>query len=318
MKNPFPYSCDNKRYYTMNYYLKTKYQQKVAKVPLHAGFTCPNRDGTKGMGGCTFCSSKGSGDSILGFDDDLMTQYNLGLEHMRHKWPNCLGIAYFQSYSNTYAPLDVLKTIYDPFFASKENVGVAIATRADCLNPEMIDYFDAQEKDVWIELGLQSVHKRTMAACNRAHTTRDVWDALKKMSETSIKTCIHIINSLPGESQEDMIETARQVADHSPDAVKIHMLHILKHTQMDDTYKEHPFHLQTLDEYVDTVIQQLEVLPPNCIIERLTGDGLTSNLTAPAWITKKTIVRNEIDKKMARLNTYQGAKYKTGYTSLVI
>ena len=308
MKNPFPYSNDNKRYYTMNYYLKHTYHKKVAKVPLNAGFTCPNRDGSKAYGGCSFCSAMGSGDSILAFSEDLKKQYQIGLERMRKKWPDCLGIAYFQSFSNTYAPLKDLKRIYDPFFDDPELIGVAIATRADCLNEETIDYLNKQsaKKDVWIELGLQSIHAKTMDHLNRQHTTEEVWKTILQLKKTNIHTCIHIMNSLPNEKEEDMLETVRQIAYYHPDAIKIHMLHLLKGTRLAQEYEQNPFHLMSLEEYVDLVVKQLELLPQDIIIERLTGDGLADDLIEPLWTIKKTIVLNEIDKRMVKLNTYQG------------
>lgn len=308
MKNPFPYSNDNKRYYTMNYYLKHTYHKKVAKVPLNAGFTCPNRDGSKAYGGCSFCSAMGSGDSILAFSEDLKKQYQIGLERMRKKWPDCLGIAYFQSFSNTYAPLKDLKRIYDPFFDDPELIGVAIATRADCLNEETIDYLNKQsaKKDVWIELGLQSIHAKTMDHLNRQHTTEEVWKTILQLQKTNIHTCIHIMNSLPHEKEEDMLETVRQIAYYHPDAIKIHMLHLLKGTRLAQEYEQNPFHLMSLEEYVDLVVKQLELLPQDIIIERLTGDGLADDLIEPLWTIKKTIVLNEIDKRMVKLNTYQG------------
>ena len=308
MKNPFPYSNDNKRYYTMNYYLKHTYHKKVAKVPLNAGFTCPNRDGSKAYGGCSFCSAMGSGDSILAFSEDLKKQYQIGLERMQKKWPDCLGIAYFQSFSNTYAPLKDLKRIYDPFFDDPELIGVAIATRADCLNEETIDYLNKQsaKKDVWIELGLQSIHAKTMDHLNRQHTTEEVWKIILQLKKTNIHTCIHIMNSLPHEKEEDMLETVRQIAYYHPDAIKIHMLHLLKGTRLAQEYEQNPFHLMSLEEYVDLVVKQLELLPKDIIIERLTGDGLADDLIEPLWTIKKTIVLNEIDKRMVKLNTYQG------------
>lgn len=310
--NPFLKSNDNKRYYTMNYYLKNKYGTKVAKVPLNAGFTCPNRDGTKGIGGCTFCSSKGSGDSILEFQNNLDSQYTIGLERMRKKWPNCLGIAYFQAYSNTYANLDILRSIYDSFIDNKSVIGLAIATRADCLDDDKIQYFNdiAKKKDVWIELGLQSIHEETMKLCNRGHTTQEVEEIINKLKNTKVKTCIHIMNSLPYETKEDMLETAKWIARVKPDAIKIHMLHILQDTKMANQYQVEKFKLMSLEEYVDIVIRQLEVLHPDCIIERLTGDGLADDLIEPKWTIKKTIVLNEIDKEMVKRNTWQGKYYQ--------
>lgn len=306
MNNPYPYSNDNKRYQTINYYFRNTYHQKVAKIPLNAGFTCPNRDGTKGIGGCTFCSSMGSGDSILCFDDTLQKQYKEGLKRMQNKWPDCIGFAYFQSYSNTYAPLAILKKVYDPFFKDPDIPGVAIATRADCLSDEIIDYLNRQDKEVWLELGLQSVHESTMEKCNRKHSTQIVFDWIDKLKSTNIKTCVHIINGLPYETKSDMLETVKQISKHNPDAIKIHMLHLIEGTQMAKEYEEHPFHILTLEEYVDIVVDQLELLPQEMIIERLTGDGITKDLIEPKWTIKKTIVTNEIDKLMVKRNTWQG------------
>lgn len=310
--NPYPYSSDNKRYYTMNYYFQTKYHKKVAKVPLNAGFTCPNRDGTKGNHGCTFCSAKGSGDSILAFFQDLNTQYQHGLTRMRSKWPDCLGFAYFQAYSNTYADLDALKEIYDSFIKDPTVTGISIATRADCLDDEKLAYFDslAKQKEVWIELGLQSIHEKTMQMCNRQHSTQIVEDTVNKLKQTSIKSCVHIMNSLPYETKEMMLETARWIANCKPDAIKIHMLHILQGTQMALQFFNEKFPLLSIEDYVDIVIRQLEVLPPDLIIERLTGDGMANDLIEPQWTIKKTIVLNEIDKEMVRRNTWQGKYYK--------
>lgn len=308
MNNPFPFSNDNKRYYTMNYYFKQKYHTKVAKIPLNAGFTCPNRDGTKGIGGCTFCSSMGSGDSILCFDESLKKQYDEGLLRMQKKWPKCLGFTYFQSYSNTYADLDVLKKIYDPFLENPEIKGMCIATRADCLNNEIIQYLNSSDKEIWLELGLQSIHEETMKRCNRKHSTKLVFDWVDQLKNTNIKSCVHIINGLPYETKEDMLETVKEIAKHQPDGIKIHMLHLIKDTQMAKEYEKNSFHILTLEEYVDIVVDQLELLPQNCIIERLTGDGLAKDLIEPKWTTKKTIVVNEIDKLMVKRNTWQGKK----------
>lgn len=308
MNNPFPFSNDNKRYYTMNYYFKQKHHTKVAKIPLNAGFTCPNRDGTKGIGGCTFCSSMGSGDSILCFDESLKKQYDEGLLRMQKKWPNCLGFAYFQSYSNTYADLDILKKIYDPFLENPKIKGICIATRADCLNNEIIQYLNSSDKEIWIELGLQSIHEETMKRCNRKHSTKLVFDWVDQLKNTNIKSCVHIINGLPYETKEDMLETVKEITKHHPDGIKIHMLHLIKDTQMAKEYEKNPFHILTLEEYVDIVVDQLELLPQNCIIERLTGDGLAKDLIEPKWTMKKTIVVNEIDKLMVKRNTWQGKK----------
>ena len=294
MKNPYRYSFDNKRYQTMNYYLKSKYNCKIAKVPLNAHFTCPNRDGTKSIGGCTFCSSKGSGDSVLGFNENVMEQYEIGLSRMKRKWPDCKGFAYFQSYSNTYAPFSVLKDLYDPFFEKEDVFGICIATRADCIDDEFLEYLNKKSvlKETWIELGLQSIHEDTMDLCNRCHNTQIVYDIIQKIKKTHIKCCVHIMNSLPYESKEKMIETAEWVAHSNCDAIKIHMLHLIQGTQMANDYLKNPFPLLSKEEYIDIVVSQLEILPESMIIERLTGDGIASDLIAPDWTIKKTKVRN--------------------------
>ena len=310
MNNPFPFSNDNKRYHTINYYFKHKYNTKVAKVPLHAGFTCPNRDGFKGIGGCSFCSEKGSGDSILAFSQDLLTQYQVGLERMRQKWPDCLGFAYFQSFTNTYAPLSQLKKIYDPFIENKDIPGIAIATRADCLDQEKIDYFAkaAKEKEIWMELGLQSTNEKTMRAVNRSHDNQVVWDILKRLKETDIHVCVHLMNGLPNETREDMIQSAKELSSYPVDAIKIHMLHLIQGTPLARQYEHSPFPLLTREQYVEIVVRQLEFFSPEVIIERLTGDGIASDLIEPHWTIKKTIVLNEIDKLMAKENTWQGKR----------
>lgn len=308
--NPFPYTSDNKRYLTFSWYLKKRYKQKCAKIPLNAGFTCPNRDGTKSVGGCTFCSAMGSGDTILGWNNDLEEQYIQNLERARQKWPDALGMAYFQSYTNTYAPLDALIEIYTPFFERDDTAAICIATRADCLEPEKLEWFSRMKKktgkEVWIELGLQSVHEKTTDRLNRAHTTKEVEEAVKNIAHAGLKSCVHLINGLPGESHEEMLETARQTAAMHPDAVKIHMLHLIKNTKLAAEYKLHPFHLLDEKEYVRIVCDQLEVLPADIIIERLTGDAVKEDLIAPEWTLKKTAVTNDIDKELFSRNSWQG------------
>lgn len=306
--NPFPYSSDNKRYHTLSWHYKNLYGKKCAKIPLNAGFTCPNRDGTKATGGCTFCSASGSGDTILGFTDTLQKQYAENLARARKKWPDCAGIAYFQAYSNTYAPLEKLKEIYTPFLEDDDVLEVSIATRADCLSQEAIDWLASWNKTVWIELGLQTVHEQTAQAIRRFHTTEEVAEKTAACKKAGLKTCIHLMNGLPGETREMMVESARQTGAMHPDAVKIHMLHILKNTQMARDYEKQPFWLPDEAEYVQTVCDQLEVLPADIIIERLTGDGVQSDLIAPLWTTKKTVTVNEIDKELLRRNSWQGKK----------
>ena len=251
MKNPFIYSNDNKRYHTFNYYLKNTYHEKVFKVPLDGGFTCPNRDGSKATGGCTFCSALGSGDSII-HHEDIMTQYEEGVKLLRKKWPHGKGMAYFQAYTNTYGPLEKLKELFEPFVQREDVVAVCIATRADCLNDENIAYLDSltSYKDIWVEVGLQTIHDETAQRINRAHDFACFLKAIDKLSKTNCKICVHIINGLPYETKDMMIETIQTIASLPIHAVKIHMLHLLKNTVMANEYEKKPFHILTLDIFL--------------------------------------------------------------------
>lgn len=307
--NPFPYSDDNKRYHTWNYYLKQHFQQKVFKVALNAAFSCPNRDGTCGIGGCTFCSSLGSGDCAGDIHDDLAKQFEEGLLIMRKKWPQGAAMAYFQAYTNTYAPLDTLKKTFDPFLKRKDVVALAIATRADCLSDETMSYLDeaSKTKEIWIELGLQSIHDGTAKQINRGHNFECFKETVMRLAKTNCKICVHLMNSLPNETNEMMIETAKVVGQLPIHAVKIHMLHLLIDTQMGNDYLKQPFPLLSKEEYVDLVVEQLKVLPPQIIIQRLTGDGVAEELIAPEWTRRKIVVLNEIDKALVSQNTIQGA-----------
>lgn len=309
--NPFINSNDNKRYFTWNYYLKCKFNSKVFKVPLNAGFTCPNRDGSKGTGGCSFCSSKGSGDYC--FDSNsLLHQYNEGILMMQKKWDTNKTIPYFQSYTNTYGSLNKIKQCIEPFINKEEVVAIAIATRADCLSDECIEYLNSltDKKEIWLELGLQTIHDKTAIFLNRCHTYKEFINCINKLVKTNLKICVHIMNSLPYETSEMMIQTAKEVGSLPIHAVKIHMLHLINGSKLANDYIINPFHLLSIEEYVDIVIKQLEYIPSNIIIQRLTGDGVKEDLVAPLWTLNKTNVLNNIDKRMYLSNTYQGIKCK--------
>lgn len=311
-QNPFDYSDDNKRYHTWNYYLKKQYQEKVFKVALNANFSCPNRDGTCGIGGCTFCTALGSGDCAGDADDDLMTQYQKGLQLMHNKWPNGKGMAYFQAYTNTYAPLSVLKQIFTPFIEAEDVKALCIATRADCLEDDKIAWLQtcSEKKDIWIELGLQSIHDTTARMVNRGHSYADFLDCIQRLNGSNLKICVHLINGLPYESDAMMLESARALSTLPIHAVKLHMLHLMKGTKMAAQYEREAFPLLTKEQYIDIVIQQLEVFPPRLVIQRLTGDGVQQNLLAPQWTCKKVVVLNDIDKEMVKRNTWQGKYYQ--------
>ncbi len=311
MKNNFPYSDDNKRYHTLNYYYKQTYNSKLFKVSLNTNFSCPNRDGTIAFGGCTFCSEKGSGDYAGDPKDSLRTQFEKNSEIMRLKWPHGKAIAYFQAFTNTYAPLETLKACFDPFLEYDDVVEIAIATRSDCLDDEKIAYLDSlcDKKPVWLEIGLQTIYNDTAHAINRGHTLEQFLETIEKLSKTRLKLSVHIMNSLPSETKEMMINTAKLVGLLPIHAVKIHMLHLLKKTKMGAQYRKNPFPLLSKDEYIDIVVEQLKYFPKHFIIQRLTGDGVLKDLIAPEWTIKKVIVLNDIDKEMARQNCCQGDLY---------
>lgn len=306
--NNFKYSNDNKRYHTWNYYLQNKFNSKVYKVPLNAGFTCPNRDGTCGTGGCTFCGTSGSGDFAPVSSIDLLQQYDIGCQMMEKKWPNSKTIPYFQSYTNTYGSLDKIKDCISPFLNKEEVVAIALGTRADCLEQDKIDYLNSccDKKEIWIELGLQSSNDITAERINRGHTFQVLIDCVQQLKKTNCKVCIHIINGLPYETKDMMLETARAVNKLDVDAIKIHMLHITKNTKLLEEYQASPFPILSLIEYVDIVCEQLKILKPTLVIQRLTGDAKKEDLIEPLWTLNKTVVLNEIDKKMAKDNSTQG------------
>lgn len=310
MINQFPYSDDNKRYHTFNYYLKTKFHTKVAKIPLDGGFSCPNRDGAKAYGGCIFCSARGSGEFTIK-EPNIAHQYEMNTKLVENKWPHAKHIAYFQSYTNTYGSLEKIKEMVQPFINNDKVVAIAIATRADCLEDEKIEFLNSltDKKEIWIELGLQSSNDNTANLINRAHDFACFKDCLERLAPTNIKTCIHIINGLPSETRKEMIQTIKDIQHLPFEAIKIHMLSITNDAPIKRSYLKNPFPLLTLEEYVSIVVEQLRYLKPEIIVQRLTGDPLKEELIAPMWLLKKTIVLNEIDKLMAKNNYYQGDLY---------
>lgn len=310
--NQFKYSLDNKRYHTYNYYLKNKYHQKVAKVALNADFTCPNRDGTKGYGGCIFCSSSGSGDYAGNVHDHLEKQFQTISQIMKRKWPECAYIAYFQANTNTYGPLDKIKKMIQPFLEKEDVKGIALATRPDCLSEEIVRYLSEvnQTKDVYIELGLQTIHDQTSKLINRGHTYQEFLDGLALCRQYNLEVCVHIINGLPFETKEMMIETAKILGQLDIQALKIHMLFVVKNTKLQQMYENHEFEMLPRQEYIDIVVEQLRYINPEIVLERLTGDGKIDDLIAPMWSIKKVTILNDIDKQMKERDIYQGDLYK--------
>ena len=306
----FKYSLDNKRYHTLNYHMKEKYKNKVVKISLNAGFTCPNIDGTKGYGGCIYCSKLGSGDFGGDKTKPLTEQFNDIKKIIDKKWPNSKYIAYFQARTNTYAPLNILKEKYESVLKIKDVIGISIATRADAITDECLEYLEELNKrtNLTIELGLQTIHENTAKLINRCHNLKEFENTYKKLKERNIETVIHIINGLPYETEEMMLETVKYLNKLEIDGIKIHMLNIIKDTPLQELYKKEKFHILTKEEYIDIVIKQLELLNPKIVIHRITSDPNPKELIEPNWLIKKFCVLNDIDKEMVKRNTYQGKK----------
>ena len=308
--NKFPYSNTNKRYHTLDYFYKNKFNCKVCKISLNAGFSCPNIDGTKGYNGCIYCSKSGSGENGGNPKDNLITQFNKIKKIMDKKWPNSKYIGYFQARTNTYAPVKVLKEKYETILKMPNVVGLSIATRPDAISDECLEYLKMLNKKTFltIELGLQTIHEKTSKLINRCHDLKGFEITLKKLQENNIFTVVHIINGLPNETKEMMIETVKYLNRQNINGIKIHMLSILKQTPLETYYNKHKFHILTEEEYVEIVIEQLRHLNPKIVIQRLTGDPEKDELIEPIWTTKKINVLNNIDKKMNKENIYQGDK----------
>ena len=308
--NPFPYSDSNKRYYTYDYWLKRTFGGKVMKVPLDAGLSCPNIDGLCGRGGCIYCSGRGSGDFAQSARMPLGEQYEVTRAALSHKWPADRCIPYFQAHTNTYAPVSVLRPMFEEALTFPGVVGMNIATRADCLPPDVVGLLsDLAERTVLtVELGLQTAHDEVAARINRGHTMADFIDGYTRLRAASgrVLICVHLIFGLPGEDRDMMLDTVRQVAALRPDQVKIHLLHVLRGTALGAQYERGDYVPMERDAYIDTVVKALELLPPETVIGRLTGDGMASDLLAPDWSRKKVTVLNDIDKEMFRRGTWQG------------
>ena len=306
--NLFCNTNNNKRYYTLDYFYQQKFNSKVFKVSLNAGFSCPNLDGKAGYGGCIYCSKLGSGDFAGNANDDLVKQFNEIKEQLHKKWPKAKYIGYFQAHTNTYAELNALKEKYEAILNLNNVVGLSIATRCDAISDECLDYLEDLSKRTYltVELGLQTIHEKTSLLINRCHTLECFTDMVNKLHKRNINVVVHIINGLPYETKKMMIETVKYLNKLPIQGIKIHMLHILKDTQLEFMYKNNPFEVLTKAEYVDIVCDQLECLKPNIIINRITGDPNAEELIEPKWLTKKFGVLNDIDKELVKRDTYQG------------
>ena len=304
----FKYTLDNKRYHTLNYFYKNKFGCKVFKVSLNGGFSCPNLDGLVGFGGCIYCSKSGSGEFGGDKDKSLTEQFYEMKEIVNKKHIPCKYIGYFQARTNTYGDVDTLRKKYEEVLSIPDVIGLNIATRCDAISDECLDYLSElnQRTFLTIELGLQTIHEGTSKLINRCHSLKQFDLMVHKLRERHINVVVHIINGLPYETPQMMIETAKHLNNLDIHGIKIHMLHIIKDTGMANLYLKEKFHILSKEEYIDIVIKQLEVLDPKIIINRITSDPDKETLIAPTWLLEKCQLLNDIDKEMKRRDTYQG------------
>lgn len=301
----------NKRYNSIDRYYKAKYGKKVAKISLNGNFSCPNKDGKKGYGGCIYCSESGSGDFAGDKALDILTQFDQIKTIIDKKWPDSLYMPYLQANSNTYGSVEKLKEVYEPLTTLKDIVGISIATRADCFDEEIYAYLADLNKRVplQIELGLQTIHEHTAKLINRKTELKEFNDAIYRLREIGIEIVVHIINGLPYESKEDMLETIKFINTLDIQGVKIHSLLVLKNTALANLYEKEKFKILSLEEYVDITVSQIELLRPDIIIHRLGADSSLEDLIEPLWTRKKLVVMNEIDKLLRKKDSYQGILY---------
>ena len=304
----FPFPSDGKRYHTWNRHLRNEFGFKVFKVALDAGFDCPNRDGTVAFGGCTFCSVAGSGDFAGDRVDPIPLQFEKVKSKMNNKWKDGKAMAYFQAYTNTHAPLHVLKEKFEAALQQEGVIGISIATRSDCLPDDVVEYLaELHERTyLWVELGLQTIHERTAKLINRAHDYPSYIEGVQKLRKHGIRVCTHIINGLPLEDADMMLDTVREVAKLDVQGIKIHLLHLLKGTPMVKQYEKGMVEFLEKDAYIQLVANQLELLPPEMVIHRITGDGPINLMIGPMWSVNKWDVLNGIDAELEKRGSWQG------------
>ena len=308
----FKYSDSNKRYYTLDYFYKHKFNSKVFKVSLDGGFTCPNKDGTVGVGGCIYCSKSGSAEYAGDRRDDILTQFEKIKNMMLKKWSNAKYIGYFQANSNTYAKVERLKELYEPILKQDGVVGLSIATRCDAISKECLEYLSDLNRRTYltIELGLQTIHDTTSKLINRCHSLDSFVNMVNELRKRNINVVVHIINGLPYETHDMMVDTVKYLSKLDIQGIKIHALSILKGTELERLYNETHFKVQTREEYINVVCDQLEYLREDIVVHRITGDPKIDDLVEPNWLIKKVTIINDIDKEMKRRDSYQGIKIK--------
>lgn len=297
------YFEDGQRYNSLSSYLKKEFGSKTIKLSIDGGFTCPNRDGTKGFGGCIFCSSNGSGE----FASNIETQIQL----LSDKWPNALYLAYFQNHTNTYAPVEELREKYYSVLNNPKIKGLVIGTRPDCLSDDVLDLLEEINKThfMWVELGLQSIHEKTADFINRCYDLSVFDDAMERLNKRGIKVVVHLILGLPGETKEEMLSSVDYVAHKNIFGIKLHLLNVVKGSALGKDYSNYiPF--ESIEEYAKLVVKALELIPPEVTIHRLTGDAPRKILISPPWSYKKRTILNTINEELRKSKTYQGRLYK--------
>ncbi|MGL5151915.1 MAG: TIGR01212 family radical SAM protein [Clostridium sp.] len=303
---------NGKRYHSLNYFLRNKFGEKVFKISLDGGFTCPNRDGKVARGGCTFCSSSGSGDYAGSRALSIGQQFDDRKEMMEKKWKNGKCIAYFQAYTNTYAPVDVLRSKYEEALKQPNVVAMSIATRPDCIDEEIVELLSeiSEKTYLMVELGLQTVSDEVARSFNRGYDLEVFERALNLLKNKNIDVVVHTILGLPGETKEDMLKTIDYVGHSGVEGIKFHLLHLMKNTKMADEYYEKPFEFLTQEEYIDIICKGVSIIPQEMVVHRLTGDAPRSLLIGPMWSLKKWEVLNDIDKALEDRGIYQGMNFK--------
>ncbi len=304
---------EGKKYYTLNHFLRNKFGEKVFKISLDAGFSCPNRDGTISKGGCLYCSERGSGDFAGDRNFSISSQFQDIKAMMKNKWKSGKYIAYFQAYTNTYGEIEELRRKYEEAIKQEGVVALAIATRPDCLSQEVIELVSEYNSKLytWIELGLQTSNEKTAKIINRGYTLDIFEDALGRLRRKNIDVVVHTIFGLPGESREDMLNTIKYLANKDIQGIKIHLLHLLKGTPLVKLYEQGKLRFLEKDEYIDLVCEAITLLPESIVIHRLTGDAPRNLIIGPMWSLKKWEVLNDIDKKLNDEELYQGKAFNT-------
>jgi radical SAM protein (TIGR01212 family) len=303
---------NTKRYYDLKSYWVNRFGCRVHKLPIDAGFTCPNRDGRVATGGCIYCDSRGSALRMAGALPTVGEQIRRGKAYYRQRPRAEKFIAYFQTFTNTYAPVEKLRALYDEALAEEDVIGLSIGTRPDCVPDETLALIRsyAERAHVWLEFGIQSLRERTLREINRGHDAAVFLDAVRRASGGPIRICVHLIVGLPGESRTEMLETAQVIAGLPIDGIKIHSLLALQGTELGERYQRGGITLPSREEYVSTLCDILEVLPPEMVVQRLTAEGYREIFLGPDWATNKLAVLNAIDGELKRRDSWQGMRYK--------